>query len=48
MNPEEQDRAYRLFERLVIEQDPQTFEELVRELNEFLAAKRERIRREGE
>ena len=30
------------------EQDPQIFEELVRELNEFLAAKRERIRTAGE
>ncbi len=44
MTPEEQDHVYHLCERIVLEQDLQIFDELVREFNQILAAKRERMR----
>lgn len=44
MTPEEQDHVYRLFERIVLEQDLEIFDELVRELNQILSEKRERMR----
>lgn len=47
MTPEEQDHVYRLCERIVIEQDLLIFDELVRELNQILSAKRERMREDG-
>ncbi len=46
MTPEEQDHVYRLCERIVLEQDLGIFDELVRELNQILLAKRERMREE--
>ncbi len=50
MTPEERERMDRLCERIQIEKDPQIFDQLVRELNDLIEIKHERIhpeRRDG-
>jgi len=43
MTPDERERMAILCERIAKEKDPNTFDKLVRELNNLLALKRERI-----
>jgi hypothetical protein len=48
MTPDERERMAILCERIAKEKDPDTFDKLVRELNNLLALKRERIRHANE
>jgi hypothetical protein len=43
MTPEEQERMFKLCRQIATEEDPETFDKLVRELNELLDQRHERI-----
>ena len=43
MTPEEQSRMNKLCQQIAVEQDPQTFGELVHQLNELLERKEDRL-----
>jgi hypothetical protein len=44
MTPEERKRLYEIYEQIATEQDPETFNNLLRELNKLLEQEHERIR----
>lgn len=46
MTPEEKERMDYLCQRITVEKDPKVFDDLVRELNELLELKHERIKPE--
>jgi hypothetical protein len=43
LTPEEQERLNEICRRVIVEQNPNTFDELVKEMNDLLDTKYERI-----